>query len=166
MEERRCRKALSSPISCSCVRDKADAAFLLCSAPHDERCSLSQYSMRARKNFSDLALLSLQSAPIPRKGKRPSLNLGDDTNFFAQFECAPLSSIIRRGVYLFIFVLAHSPPVLLTNLNSSIPDVGGPHAQIQPKMQRFIPKLFKDSAKIPLSPFNTRMISILFYFIT
>src|SRR5205823_11001484 len=54
--------------------------------------------MRARKNFSDLALLSLQSAPIPRKGKRPSLNLGDDTNFFAQFECAPLSSIIRRGV--------------------------------------------------------------------
>jgi hypothetical protein len=84
------RKALSSPISCSCVRDKADAAFLLCSAPHDERCSLSQYSMRARKNFSYLALLSLQSAPIPRKGKRPSLNLGDDTNFFAQFECAPL----------------------------------------------------------------------------
>src|SRR5947209_2664564 len=54
--------------------------------------------MRARKNFSYLALLSLQSAPIPRKGKRPSLNLGDDTNFFAQFECAPLSSIIRRGV--------------------------------------------------------------------
>src|SRR5437763_14385199 len=54
--------------------------------------------MRARKNFSYLALLSLQSAPIPRKGKRPSLNLGDDTNFFAQFECAPLSSIIRRSV--------------------------------------------------------------------
>src|SRR5579872_3764693 len=54
--------------------------------------------MRARKNFSYRALLSLQSAPIPRKGKRPSLNLGDDTNFFAQFECAPLSSIIRRGV--------------------------------------------------------------------
>src|SRR2546421_5006503 len=54
--------------------------------------------MRARKNFSYLALLSLQSAPIRRKGKRPSLNLGDDTNFFAQFECAPLSSIIRRGV--------------------------------------------------------------------
>ena len=92
MGERRCRKALSSPISCSCVRDKADAAFLLCSAPHDQRCSLSQYSMRARKNFSDLALLSLQSAPIPRKGKRPSLNLGDDTNFFAQFECAPESA--------------------------------------------------------------------------
>jgi RNA polymerase sigma factor (sigma-70 family) len=55
--------------------------------------------MRARKNFSYRALLSLQSAPILRKGKRPSLNLGDDTNFFAQFECAPLSSIIRRGVY-------------------------------------------------------------------
>src|SRR5205814_7703412 len=54
--------------------------------------------MRARKNFSYLALLSLQSAPIPRKGERPSLNLGDDSNFFAQFECAPLSSIIRRGV--------------------------------------------------------------------
>ena len=50
------------------------------------------------KNFFDLAFLFLQSAPIPRKGKRSSLNLGDDTNFFAQFECAPLSSIIRRGV--------------------------------------------------------------------
>src|SRR2546423_14397140 len=51
-----------------------------------------------RKNFSHLALLYLQSAPIPRKGERPFINLGDDTNFFAQFECAPLSSIIRRGV--------------------------------------------------------------------
>src|SRR5437764_6735946 len=59
--------------------------------------------MRARKNFSYLALLSLQSAPIPRKGKRRSLNLGDDTNFFAQFECAPLSSIIRRGVKKYAF---------------------------------------------------------------
>src|SRR5260370_19618094 len=38
---------------------------------------------------------------IPRKGERPSINLGDDTNFFAQFECAPLSSIIRRGVCCF-----------------------------------------------------------------
>ncbi|HZT99283.1 MAG TPA: CocE/NonD family hydrolase C-terminal non-catalytic domain-containing protein [Ktedonobacteraceae bacterium] len=50
------------------------------------------------QNFSHLALLYLQSAPIPRKGERPSINFGDDTNFFAQFECAPLSSIIRRGV--------------------------------------------------------------------
>jgi hypothetical protein len=50
------------------------------------------------QNFSHLALLYLQSAPIPRKGERPSINLGDDTNFFAQFGCAPLSSIIRRGV--------------------------------------------------------------------
>ena len=54
--------------------------------------SFHSISMRARKNFSYLALLSLLSAPIPRKGKRPSLNLGDDTNFFAQFECAPFQA--------------------------------------------------------------------------
>src|SRR5215471_14441974 len=119
MRESRCRKALSQPISCSCVRDKADATFLLCSAPHDERCSLSQYSMRARKNFSSLALLSLQSAPIPRKGKRPSLNLGDDTNFFAQFECAPLSSIIRRGVFQFLLIYQFTFSIATCSLKKS-----------------------------------------------
>src|SRR5947209_16327217 len=75
----------------------------LCSSGHlvCEKSSCARFRSIAcepEQNFSHLALLYLQSAPIPRKGERPSLNLGDDTNFSAQFECAPPSSIIRRGV--------------------------------------------------------------------
>src|SRR5215469_340137 len=38
-----------------------------------------------RKNFSYLALLHLQSSRIPRKDERLSVNVGNDTNFFAHF---------------------------------------------------------------------------------
>ncbi len=44
------------------------------------------------KNFSDLALLFPQSALIPRKGKRPSLNLGDDTNFLPNLSAPPFQA--------------------------------------------------------------------------
>jgi hypothetical protein len=165
MGERRCRKALSSPISCSCVRDKADAAFLLCSAPHDERCSLSQYSMRARKNFSYRALLSLQSAPILRKGKRPSLNLGDDTNFFAQFECAPLSSIIRRGVHLLVLFFSSRAGKYRHCCLKSPKSVRENAMRLQTRRQPGPHHLLSSTTSLWNSTMQV-MIAILFYFIT
>jgi hypothetical protein len=91
MGERRCLKALSSPISCSCVRDKARLHMT-------NVARFREHSMRARKTLlRSCSLLYLRSASLPRKGERPSLNLCDDPTFWPKFWCAPLSSFIASA---------------------------------------------------------------------
>src|SRR5215468_8618594 len=65
MGERRCLKALSSGCRVHVSATKL-CAFLLCSAPHDERCSLSEHSIRARKKL--LGSCSLLKETIFRRG--------------------------------------------------------------------------------------------------
>jgi hypothetical protein len=50
-------------------------AFLLCSAPHDERCSLSEHSMRARKKL--LRSCSFLKETIFRRGLDADRGIGD-----------------------------------------------------------------------------------------